>query len=233
MGEKRAWWETLSMKKVLILVEGPTEEQFIKTVVYPYLQGKDIFVTPIILRTKYVKCGPDFKGGVRSYNQVKRDLLKLLIPNDSALISTMLDYYALPTDFPGKSTSHSNCYESVKEIETAIITDIGARGRGKLFPYIQLHEFEALIFSSIEHLAKTFRTNDGQLKELKAIIAGFPNPEYINDRPETCPNRRLAKIYPEYKKVIYGTIITSKIGLPRLREKCPHFNEWLTKLESL
>ena len=48
------------MKRVFIIVEGQTEEEFVKTVLSPYLSSKQILsVTPIIIHTK----GKEFKGG--------------------------------------------------------------------------------------------------------------------------------------------------------------------------
>lgn len=61
----------------------------------------------------------------------------------------------------------------------------------------------------------------------------FPNPEYINDKPETCPNRRIGNVIPEYQKDPFGTIIANSIGLDKIRTECPHFHEWLEKLEML
>ncbi len=55
------------MKKVLILVEGQTEETFVKQVLSPYLNRFDIFIIPTIIVTKRVKIGADFKGGVPEY----------------------------------------------------------------------------------------------------------------------------------------------------------------------
>ena len=59
------------------------------------------------------------------------------------------------------------------------------------------------------------------------------NPELIDDGPETAPSKRILEEIPEYDKVAAGVSVVGKIGLPVLRQKCAHFNGWLTKLEQL
>ena len=40
------------MRKLHILVEGPTEEVIVKNVIGPYLSSEDLYVIPSILETK-------------------------------------------------------------------------------------------------------------------------------------------------------------------------------------
>ena len=93
------------MKRGLVLVEGQTEDLFVKNVLQPYLWNRtSLWLTPALLVTKLVKSGANFKGGVRSYAQVRRDVQKLLQDADAAVVTTFIDYYGLPVDFPGVST---------------------------------------------------------------------------------------------------------------------------------
>jgi len=70
-------------------------------------------------------------------------------------------------------------------------------------------------------------------KALQNIRNSFRTPEEINNTPETAPHRRLEKLIPSYRKVFHGIMITSKIGLEKIREECPHFHKWIIELESL
>src|ERR1043166_6292420 len=88
-------------KRVLILVEGQTEERFVKDVLGPAFFARNLFFHPTILVTKRVKSGSSFQGGVTSFAKFKKDALRLLNTGGPVMITTMLDYYGLPSDFPG------------------------------------------------------------------------------------------------------------------------------------
>ena len=217
-------------KKVLVLVEGQTEEGFIKRVLGPYLYKKEIFLTPTIIKTKREVRGPDHKGGVNSYRQVKRDLLPLLNDTSANVVTTMIDYYALPSDFPGyEQRPNSTCYARVKFMEDQFSTDIN---QIKFLPYLQLHEFEALVFASEGKLSTAFIDVPNKIKQVTTINEAFNSPEEINENPVSAPSKRLKSIFPEYQKTFHSQLILSQISIDDLRAKCTHFNAWLTKLES-
>jgi hypothetical protein len=136
------------MKQVLILVEGQTEEAFVKEVLNPYLYEHGLYLSPTIINTKIIRGGKNAKGGIDSYGQIKRDLLKLVQQN-SLPVTTFLDYYGLPNDFPGVSvkTKPATSVQRVAHIEQSLYGDISYR---HLIPYIQLHEFETLLFTAID-----------------------------------------------------------------------------------
>jgi len=79
-------------KRVLILVEGQTEERFVKDVLGPAFFERELFLNATILVTKRVKGGPNFKGGVTNYAKFKNDTQRLLNSAGGALVTTMLDY---------------------------------------------------------------------------------------------------------------------------------------------
>ncbi len=224
------------MSKVLILVEGQTEEKFVKTVLEPYLARINIYPVPIIIITKYVKSGPDFKGGITAYRKVQGHLNSLLNDSSATAITTMFDYYGLPNDFPGRRSAHgTDCYQKVRNVEKAFSEDVNHE---RFIPYLQLHEFEGLLFSSPTEIAKRFENEEttkygNLLKKLQSIRDNFKTPEEINDDIDTCPHKRIEKLIPRYGKVLFGSIIASNIGLDIIRKECPHFNEWLAKIESL
>lgn len=216
--------------KVLALVEGQTEEVFIKNALNPYLQSKGIFLIPIIIKTKREIRGPVHKGGINSYNQVKRDLQPLFNDSSADLVTTMIDYYGLPSDFPGyNQRPNGNCYQRVKFMEEQFKADINKKN---FLPYLQLHEFEALVFASEEFIPIAFPNQNHKIQQINRINNSVKSPEEINENPNTAPSKRLKKIFHGYQKILHSQLILSKADINELRDKCPHFNCWLTKLES-
>ena len=51
--------------------------------------------------------------------------------------------------------------------------------------------------------------------------------------PETAPSKRLIQLYPGYDKVLFGVLVAEQINVDGIRAKCPHFDEWVSKLEQL
>jgi hypothetical protein len=208
------------MKIVFIYVEGPTEERFIKTVLQPHLLSLGIYVQVF---TCY--------GAIKYQSQLRKFILQKANETGIDLVSTMFDFYKLPKDFPGKrNLPMGTCYDRVAHLEKAFVEDIS---HTKFVPYIMLHEFEALLFSSPAEIAQAFPDKDESHELQKIKTAHHNNPEEINDDEMTAPSKRIKKIYPSYDKVLQGPAIIQQIGLDLIRTECPHFNEWLRKLESL
>ncbi|NDJ77486.1 MAG: DUF4276 family protein [Chloroflexi bacterium] len=215
------------MKFVHVLVEGQTEETFVRDVLGPYLNTKGIHLTPSLLVTKRVKDGPNFTGGITSYQRVKADLLLLLGDTNAVLVTTMLDYYGLPPDFPRpEALPPGPCFARVAGLEAAFQQDIGHR---RFLPYLALHEFEALLFVDPDAIAKQFPDLDIS-EDLHAIRRAFISPEEINE--EQPPSRRLRELVAAYQKPFHGPLITSEIGLADIRAACQHFAAWLARLET-
>ncbi len=219
------------MKQVLVYVEGQTEETFVRDVLAPHLFTTcSIFVIPTLARTKRTKSGQTFKGGIVSYGQVKKDLRNLLNTPNVALVTTMIDYYGLPDDFPGISTLPTGTLsERVRALQDAFAMDIGSQ---RFLPFLVLHEFEALVLTEPEHLADVLPQYKAKLADLQRDINGLP-PEEINDGDTTHPAARIRQYFPGYQKRLHGPLLFQKIGIETIRDKCPHFHDWLTRLESL
>ena len=219
------------MKKVLILVEGQTEERFVKDVLQPYLWDVGVNLEPKIATTKRVRCGPDFLGGITCFQKVENDIRRLLGDSDAALITTLVDYYGLPHDFPGiQHLQGKNSRERAREIEVALEHHFDAAPR--FTAYLMIHEFEALLFSDPTVLAEVMNVPSSHA-QLQAIRNEFSTPEDINDNPPTTPSRRVLSLFPGYRKRVHGPLTTGRIGLDTMRSECEHFNEWLNKLEQL
>jgi len=209
-----------------ILVEGQTEEKFIKELLVPYFENKSIYLVPIIVSTSRRKSGSKYKGGVVSFGQIKSELLKRLKDSSASMVTTMIDYYGLDNSFQGKGDTNipSNLYEKIQFLENRFSTEIK---HSKFCPYYQLHEFETVLFSDQDSLASVLKKTN----EIQSIFRDFTNPEEINDNRETAPSKRILKIYPKYQKVTDGIIISKKIGIEKIRQKCNHFNDWITSME--
>ena len=215
--------------RLYILCEGQTEDRFIKEILWPYLQNSNIFVTPIICETKRM-AGKKYKGGVSKYSKIRSELEILCKGDPTAFVTTMFDYYKLPSNTPGKGTK-GDIYKIAQEIEVAIKDDIG--GLRNLLVNLTLHEFEGLLFSDVSAFLGVAKADDKTVMELRRIKSGFPSPEHINDSETTAPSKRIVRILPEYSKTLNGIEIAKSIGVDKIAEECLHFKTWLENIKTL
>lgn len=212
-------------KRLYIVVEGQTEEEFVKDLIAPYLLGYGIFTVPTIIRTS-----TGHKGGFVNYQHLVNDIRRLLKSQGSdVVVTTFVDFFRCP-DFPNQKhidrlPTH---LRRIEEMENALRVDIND---WRFVPYIQMHEFEALLFSSIQGFSIFFDEN--VVKGVQKVIDEFENPEEINSAPETAPSKRLLKIIADYNKVMYGNLVAMEIGLPKILERCPRFRSWIQQLIDL
>lgn len=220
------------MIRVYVVVEGPTEESFVKNVLAPSLWPRQILFIPIILGP------PGHKGGNVSYARVKKDVLKLLKQEVAAYCTTMLDFYGLGDGFPGTPFPASlTSAQKVARLEEKAKAEIVAqtdvhRPEVRFLPYFQLHEYEALLFSDPE----AFSAAIGQPHlacHFQGIRAAFATPEDIDDNPVTAPSKRVEQAYPRYRKILDGTLAGRAVGVAKMRSECPHFRQWLEQIEGL
>lgn len=211
------------MKRLYIIVEGQTEEAFVNELMIPYFTQKGIYdITPILIQTS-----DGHKGGFVNYMHLKNDIFRLLkSQGQDVLVTTFVDFFRCP-QLPGQKeidrlTSHHKMVEAMEQSMAADIND------WRFIPYIQLHEFEALLFSSIKGFEVYFENNVA--KQIQGVIDSFENPEEINSGRDTAPSKRLIRIIPEYDKVLYGNILALEIGLQCILDKCPRFKAWIELL---
>lgn len=221
-----------------VLCEGHTEDRFVSEVLKPYLQPFGIVVKHRILMTRR-KDG--YAGGLISYGKVRNDLVKWIKETsghsgERNYFTTMFDFYALPNDFPDYSSAikHRDKYRSVLELESAFGADIP---NTNFIPYIQLHEFEALVFCGLDALLYEYPECGKEIESIRDVLSAYNNnPEAIDDSRETAPGKRIEKAIRskyKYNKPKSGTAVTKAVGIDTLKMKCAHFGEWITKLESL
>ena len=223
------------MVRLHFVVEGQTEEEFVNALLVDHLVEYNAICDARCVLTSR-QGHRQFKGGVSRYNQIQRDV-RLWMKEDSnedARFTTMFDLYRLPADFPGLKDIEGipDVYRKVALVEGRFAEDIAST---RFVPHIQLHEFEALLFTDIRQLRIEFPAALREVARLQDIAARFGSPELIDDRPENAPSRRIIAEIPAYAglKVSAGPRVSATIGLPLIREKCAPFNAWLEKLERL
>jgi hypothetical protein len=221
------------MIRLHAVVEGKTEERFLREVLAPEFGAQGIFVDVHRITTARTKL-QIFRGGVLGYGQLKNDLVQWMKQDQhsDAWFTTMVDLYALPQDFPGYDfcMRHTDPTQRVERLEEHLNRDLSHR---RFIPYIQLHEFEALLFSEPRWFETVFPGRPAAIQRLEEIRMQFQSPEHIDDRPDLAPSKRILDILPDYRKPVIGPRIAAQIGLARLRQECPHFNQWIAKIESV
>lgn len=206
------------MKRLIIICEGETEQEFCQDVLYPYFLEKNIQVFyPTIKKSN---------GGIVKWNTLKKQIENHLKQEKDAYVTTFIDLYALPSNYPNFDI------RNVDAIEQGMKEGVDSTLNFRFIPYIQRHEFECFIFSSIDVLQRNFTFLEANFSEIENVMRIFPdNLEDINNSPETAPSKRLLKNIKGYNKIVYGACLASEIGLTTIRQKCPRFNNWIKQLE--
>ncbi|MDR1897136.1 MAG: DUF4276 family protein [Prevotellaceae bacterium] len=217
------------MKRVIIICEGQTEQEFCNKTLSPYFSTKQIFIQPPLIKKS--------NGGIVKWNELKKQIENHLRQDPTTFVSTLIDYYGIyqKYQFPewDASLDITDKNERLDFLEQKMNDDINPRLNSRFIPYMQLHEFEGLLFSDINIFQQQLLENeiiDNQL--LQETFRTFSdNPEMINDSPQTAPSKRLGKIISGYNKIVYGNILAETIGLQNIINKCPRFGAWIHKIE--
>lgn len=214
------------MKRIIIIGEGPTEQEFCNDVLQPFFNHHGIYVHPATIKQS--------KGGIIPWPALKKEI-DLHLLDRQAVVTTLVDYYGLypKHNFPQwrESERIHNRSQRMDSLENAMKADISSATRYRFIPYIQLHEFEGILFSDTRAIEANFDANEFKDHAyLTQTERDFPNPEDINNGKHTAPSKRLDKILDSYDKVAYGSLLAQEIGLDKIREKCPRFNQWIEQL---
>lgn len=218
------------MKRIIIICEGQTEQEFVNKTMSPFFVSKGI-----ILQAPLIKVS---KGGIVRWSLLKNQIENHLKQEKEVFVSTFIDYYGIYSkyEFPNWDRAQKiiDKNKRLQYLETQMKSDISVKLQHRFIPYMQLHEFEGLLFCEKEVFLQIFPNNELIGKdELAYIFANFDNPEMINDKKETSPSHRLARIIKGYDKVVYGNILAETIGLHRIRNKAPRFNNWIETLSKI
>lgn len=220
------------MIRIHVICEGQTEEMFVNEVMSDLFAHQDIYLYPSLLGK------PGKKGGDFRFHRLLGDLKSRLLDDSDAYCTTFFDFYGLPGDFPGKQEALliSNIKDKRIKIEKALIEEltphIGEEAMRRFIPYVQMYEFEGLLFSQPESLANEIGQAD-LVEDFSNIRGQFDSPEHINNHKRTAPSKRIEERFDQYDKVIHGSLVALDIGLETIREECELFSDWVTKLLKL
>lgn len=220
------------MIRVHVICEGQTEEMFVNELLVPTFLAKDLLLVPALIGR------PGHKGGNFKFERLQTDVKNRLLGERTAYCTTFFDYYGLPQSFPGKDIHDSQVdivtkATSVQEAMTTELTRlIGDDAMRRFIPFVQMYEFEALLFSDPIAFARGI-SNEHLSQNLTDIAEQFDSPEHINNSPQTAPSKRIESLIRGYEKPLMGTLGALEVGLDSMRQNCELFDNWLRQLESL
>ena len=167
---------------------------------------------------------------------MQNDIVRFLKQDSDrdVFFTSMVDLYALPTDFPGTTAGAGMRDVPHRRVETIEAAWAEETGDPRFIPHVQLHEFEAYLFADIAQLGGFFE-NRSAMRALQKIADAHDSLELIDDGQHTAPSKRIETHIRSYKRMksAAGPQTAQRIGLPRIRAVCPHFGRWLTRLEQL
>jgi hypothetical protein len=225
------------MKRLLVHVEGPTEETFANEVLAPHLFacGFESVAARIIGSAR-------IRGGIPAWQSARNDLVRQIKQSPGCCHTTLVDYYRLPTSksqaWPGRVEANRAPYpKKAWTVQSAIFAAVEEELEMELpptrfIPFVVMHEYEGLLFSDCEGFARGIG-HPKLAEDFQQIRNQFKSPEEINDSLETAPSKRVEKLVKGYEKRFLGTLAALEIGLDVIRKECPHFNQWLTRLEQI
>lgn len=225
------------MARILIYVEGSTEEDYVTAILAPHLYVLGYTqVAPLKLGKQRER---DRRGGIRPWPEARTNILDILRGDSEVIVSTMVDYYGMPQNGPGAWPGRAGAAAQLSYpngIEESLLADV-ADGMGDNFnprrfiPYVMMQEFEAMLFSDCAEFARGIGRLD-LAPTFQEIRDQFDTPENIDDSPDTAPSKRIETLVYRYRKPVLGIQAATAIGLPAIRAECSHFRGWLEHLES-
>lgn len=228
------------MPRLLVHVEGQTEEEFVNNLLRDHLaaRGYDNISARLVGNARQRAN----RGGVRAWSAVKKDIVRHLSEDQGCIATTMIDFYGMPPSgdkaWPGREAAAAQDIRlKANTVEDALLADVADEMGGgfnpeRFVPFVVLHEFEGLLFSDCAAFARGI--GRPSLETLfQEIRDAFPTPEEINDSSETAPSKRVTRLMPGYEKPLYGNMAALEVGLHTIRQECPHFQDWLSRLEAL
>ena len=228
------------MTRLLVHVEGQTEETFVNEVLATHLYDRGF--SSVGARLMGSARQRARRGGVKAWPAVRNDILNHLLEDRECIATTMVDYYGMPAHgsraWPGRSQAAGLEFtHKAKTIEQGLAAEIAqSMGDGfddrRFIPYVMMHEYEAMLFSDCAGFADGIGRPELS-SQFQGIRDRFGTPEEIDDSPASAPSKRIAALVPGYQKPLAGTNAARKIGLATIRAECPNFRHWLEHLEAV
>jgi len=220
------------MSRVHVICEGQTEETFVNEVLAPHLGRFDVYPAAALVGK------PGRKGGAVTTARMLGDISLRLMSDSEAHCTTFFDFYGLDSNFAGKEAALAlNDFCRKAELVEQALTEkvlekVGQNTHRRFIPYIQMYEFEGLLFSDPAKLASGIGEPELAIS-FSAIRTEFTTPEEINDSRITAPSKRILQLMPRYEKPLFGSLAALEIGLDTIRRECRRFDGWITRLEEL
>jgi hypothetical protein len=225
------------VKQLNVFCEGQAEQGFCDQVLQPHLfpQGGGIVHTLAVGEK-------DHHHVYGLSRRIKYEKIRKFICNtikqregDDVHFTTLFDLYDLPPDFPGKEANVRNPANPTPYVEALELAFGQSINYHRFIPYLQLHEYETMLFADPDAFSYSFENCAPAIQQLQAIAAAVNSIELINDSEHTAPSKRIISLIPEYdgRKSTAGPDVAEYIGIPVIRSKCPHFDQWLKRLEDL
>lgn len=219
------------MKRILLVVEGQTEEAFVNQILVPALAVHQVYTSATRIITSQT-VHRTYKGGFVNFEHLARDVSRFLKADTRRYVGCMVDLYRLPSSVPGYefAQSRADAYQKVEALHTAWSGHFDSE---RFVPFVQLHEFEALLYADPD-AAKTVTGGTNVTAAMKVALAeANGNPELVNQTPEGAPSKRLMTAFPRYQKVLHGVQIAQHVGLEKMLAQCAHFKAWYDTLLAL
>jgi hypothetical protein len=219
------------MNEVFAVVEGPTEQTFFRDVLSPWLAYQNVIATAIVVGKK----------GGNKYADARADIVRFLKQRSDTYVTCMFDFYGMGNKWPGREEAANKNHESKPLfVEAAILEDISSAiddfRPERLIPYVQMHEYEALLFSYPKSLSIALGNQQAESR-FQEIRDSFDSPEHINDSPATAPSKRVIKVFKGFKKryckPIHGSIAAKQTTIETMINECAHFKSWVSRLVDL
>lgn len=235
----------MSRTTVYCLCEGYSEKNLVTHLLAPHLgrYGVDIHA-PMVTTRRDRKAGKVHKGGGGSFSHYREDLERLIRTHSArpnVHFTSLIDLYALPSDFPGYEEAFAmTCpirkVERLEQKLTEIVAEFGVHA--SFIPHFELHEFETLLLSEVAALETLFLDHSSAITKLASEITALGDIEAINHTPTGAPSKRIEShipVYGKYKRSDQNGAINvlEVIGLDKIRSACKHFDTWVTTLETL
>ncbi|HEJ1358340.1 TPA: DUF4276 family protein [Pseudomonas aeruginosa] len=210
------------MIRVCIVCEGATEVEFVKSCLVPHLLNHGVNAYPSIVQAPSGR----HRGGRVTVERLARFISHEYHAADR--LTTLVDYYGFQ-DAEGRTRN-----ELERDILDCVVRYAAGVDPRFVRPYVQMHEFEGLLFSDVEQFQYVLDGWDADVRQtLINIREQFQTPEDINNSRQTAPSKRILASFPDgsYSKTEHGPVIADAIGLTTIRQQCPQFDGWITMLE--
>lgn len=225
------------MARLYLFAEGRAEQTFADTVLKAHLAEHGVYMPKPVLIAHAHKRHRTHRGGGRRFRPMQNDICRFLKQESAndVFFTSMIDLYALHSGFPGAEEAEKlrdDPYQRIVALEESWARETNDP---RFIPHIQLHEYEAYLFVDISTLSFYYEDQKRAIEKLKNIADCVASPELIDDGQHSAPSKRIIDQVPRYEhdKATVGVQAAQRIGLSKIRGKCPHFSRWVEQLEGL